>query len=98
ASRAGTGVQLKTIETFELGMPSVATRLSIRGVGNLPPNCLVADEPVAFAASLSKLVGDLRAERATRANGKLFAADRQRAMRTAALAGMMAVTGFTRKA
>ena len=35
-SRAGTGVQLKTIETFELGLPSVATSRSLRGIGTVP--------------------------------------------------------------
>ena len=48
-SRGGTGVQLKTIETFELGMPSVATRASLRGIGEIPGNCAVADDPVEFA-------------------------------------------------
>ena len=52
ASRAGTGVQLKTIETFELGLPSVATTRSIRGIANVPANCVVADDPREFAAAL----------------------------------------------
>jgi hypothetical protein len=52
ASRAGTGVQLKTIETFELGLPSVATGRSLRGIANVPANCIVADEPRAFADAL----------------------------------------------
>jgi hypothetical protein len=46
-SRAGTGVQLKTIETFELGLPSVATKRSLRGVDHVPANCTVTDDPVA---------------------------------------------------
>ena len=49
-SRAGTGVQLKTIETFELGLPAVATSRSLRGIGAVPANCVVADDPVEFAA------------------------------------------------
>lgn len=53
-SRAGTGVQLKTIETFELGLPSVATRSALRGVGYLPKNCVVCDDPVAFAKALEQ--------------------------------------------
>ena len=44
-SRAGTGVQLKTLETFELGLPAVATTRSLRGIDSLPGNCVVADEP-----------------------------------------------------
>ncbi|MBX3576530.1 MAG: glycosyltransferase [Rhizobiaceae bacterium] len=51
-SRAGTGVQLKTIETFENGLPSVATTRSLRGIEHLPANCIVADEPRAFADAL----------------------------------------------
>ena len=51
-SRAGSGVQLKTIETFELGLPAVATSRSLRGIGTLPANCIVADEPVEFARAL----------------------------------------------
>lgn len=51
-SRAGTGVQLKTIETFELGLPSVATSRSLRGIAGRPDNCVVADDPRAFAEAL----------------------------------------------
>lgn len=51
-SRAGTGVQLKTIETFELGLPAVATTHSLRGIGFLPENCRVADDPRSFAEGL----------------------------------------------
>ncbi len=51
-STAGSGVQLKTIETFELGLPSVATSLSLRGIGAPPQNCVVADDPAAFARAL----------------------------------------------
>lgn len=51
-SRAGTGVQLKTIETFELGLPSVATSHSLRGISYVPANCTVSDDPADFAAAL----------------------------------------------
>lgn len=51
-SRAGSGVQLKTIETFELGLPAVATSRSLRGIGSLPGNCTVADDPRRFADAL----------------------------------------------
>lgn len=53
-SRAGTGVQLKTIQTFELGLPSVATSLSLRGIGHRPQNCVEADDPAAFARALTQ--------------------------------------------
>ncbi|MBS9719421.1 glycosyltransferase [Tianweitania sp. BSSL-BM11] len=52
-SQAGSGVQLKTIETFELGMPAVATRSSLRGIADVPENCTVADDPAAFALALT---------------------------------------------
>lgn len=53
-SRAGTGVQLKTIETFEFGLPSVATRNALRGIDHLPKNCVVCEDPVAFARALEQ--------------------------------------------
>ena len=56
-SRGGTGVQLKTIETFELGLPSVATTSALRGIGHTPDNCVVADDPAAFAAAMVRLAG-----------------------------------------
>lgn len=51
-SRAGTGVQLKTIETFELGLPAIATAHSLRGIGHMPANCRLADDAETFAAAL----------------------------------------------
>lgn len=53
-SRAGTGVQLKTIETFELGLPSVATTSALRGIDHLPQNCVVCDDPAGFAEALEQ--------------------------------------------
>lgn len=55
-SQAGTGVQLKTIEAFELGLPCVATSRSLRGIDVLPPNCSVADDPKEFARALVQTV------------------------------------------
>ncbi len=52
ASRAGTGVQLKTLETFELGLPCVATTSALRGIAHVPASCTVTDDPVEFAAAL----------------------------------------------
>jgi len=54
-SRGGTGVQLKTIETFELGLPCVATSSALRGIGHVPDNCVLADDPAAFAAAMIRL-------------------------------------------
>lgn len=72
ASRSGTGVQLKTIETFEMGKPAVATPSSVRGIGELPMNCLVADDAPRFAAALAKLVNDVKSERTSLADGQAF--------------------------
>jgi Glycosyl transferases group 1 len=55
-SRAGTGVQLKSIETFELGLPAVATTRSLRGIDRIPENCVVADDAQEFAEALQRLV------------------------------------------
>ncbi|CAN7239240.1 glycosyltransferase family 4 protein [Rhizobium sp. LjRoot98] len=71
-SRGGTGVQLKTIETFELGMPSVATRASLRGIGALPGNCSVADDPAEFAKLLIDKVAQVRAGNHQRLSGAIF--------------------------
>ena len=59
-STAGSGVQLKTIETFELGLPSVATSRSLRGIDHRPANCVVTDDPVTFARALEAAARDVR--------------------------------------
>ncbi|MDH4412577.1 MAG: glycosyltransferase family 4 protein [Rhizobium sp.] len=72
-SRAGTGVQLKTIETFSLGLPSVATTSSVRGIAAIPDNCTIADDPAAFAAALNDKIRRARAGELQRLDGRLFA-------------------------
>ncbi|ESY66234.1 MULTISPECIES: glycosyltransferase family 4 protein [Mesorhizobium] len=59
-STAGSGVQLKTIETFELGLPSVATSRSLRGIDYRPANCVVTDDPHGFARALEAAAADIR--------------------------------------
>ncbi len=76
-SRAGTGVQLKTIETFELGLPSVATALSVRGIADIPDNCVVADDPVIFARAVSQMVARVRSGEDMTRSGKAFRAAQQ---------------------
>ena len=71
-SRTGTGVQLKTIETFEMGLPSVATPSALRGIAVRPDNCTVADEPQAFARSLIEMVGRSRAGEPLDSDGRAF--------------------------
>ena len=55
-SRSGTGVQLKSLETFELGLPAVATASSLRGIGDVPDNVVEADSAEDFARALVTLV------------------------------------------
>tara|TARA_R110002020_G_scaffold47500_3_gene135060 strand:+ start:1726 stop:2895 length:1170 start_codon:yes stop_codon:yes gene_type:complete len=71
-SRTGTGVQLKTIETFEMGLPSVATANALRGIARPPANCVSAEEPAAFAAALVDLVTRSRAGEALDLDGRVF--------------------------
>ncbi|MGU3574469.1 glycosyltransferase family 4 protein, partial [Brucellaceae bacterium C25G] len=71
-SVAGTGVQLKTIETFELGMPCVATTHSVRGITGIPANCVLTNEPAAFAAALEAQVKRARNGDRGRLDGKSF--------------------------
>lgn len=73
-SRAGSGVQLKTIETFELGLPSVATALSVRGIADIPDNCVVADDPIAFAKAVNAMVARVRAGEDLTCEGDAFRA------------------------
>lgn len=83
-ARAGTGVQLKTIETFELGLPAVATSRSLRGVGHLPANVVVADEPRAFADALVRAARDPMAD----ADGRDFHATQLKALDAAVVSGL----------
>ncbi|RIY00044.1 glycosyltransferase [Aureimonas flava] len=79
ATRGGTGVQLKTIETLEEGMPAVATPSALRGIGAaLPANLRVADDPRGFAQALVDLVRRERGGETLRLDGRPFA-ERQRA-------------------
>ncbi|PSH70907.1 glycosyl transferase [Phyllobacterium brassicacearum] len=73
-SRAGTGVQLKTIETFEIGLPSVATALSVRGIADIPANCVVTDDPVRFAHAINAMVARVHAGEDLTCSGEGFRA------------------------
>ena len=91
-SRGGTGVQLKTIETFEAGMPSVATRSSLRGIDAVPDNCVMADTPEAFAAALVDQVRAVRSGQTGPVSGHDFH-ERQKAALLAGLsAGLLALS------
>ncbi|MGL4240161.1 MAG: glycosyltransferase [Beijerinckiaceae bacterium] len=90
-SKAGTGIQLKTIETFQMGRPAVATPSSVRGLASLPTNCLVADDAASFTAALIKLVNDVRAERTMPADGGAFVSRQRDGMRAAVKAALAAL-------
>jgi hypothetical protein len=74
ATKGGTGVQLKTIEALEEGMPAVATPEALRGVAHPPANLSVRADPAGFAAALVALVEAERRGEAIRADGSRFAA------------------------
>lgn len=90
SSRAGTGVQLKTIEAMQLGMPAVATPLSCRGFTALPANFTLADTPADFAAALVGRLGAIRAGDRQRIDGAAFLDGQSAALAEALARGLSA--------
>ena len=80
ASRAGTGVQLKSLEAFELGLPAVATVSSLRGIGEVPGNVLRADTAEEFAGALTLLVDRQRTGEIVDLDGSVFREKQIKAM------------------
>jgi glycosyltransferase involved in cell wall biosynthesis len=80
SSRSGTGVQLKTIEALELGLPTVATTLSCRGFTAMPGNVTRADTPADFAKALVARVAAIRAGDRQRVDGAAFMAGQRAAL------------------
>jgi glycosyltransferase involved in cell wall biosynthesis len=91
-SRAGTGVQLKTIEAFQLGKPAVATPLSLRGFADIPGNVRIADDGPAFAAALVRLVADVRAGRVGPGDGAAFMASQREQMQGVIAQGLARIS------
>lgn len=89
-SRAGTGVQLKTIEAMQLGLPAVATRLSCRGFTELPANFTVADSAADFARGLVDRLSEIRAGSPQRLDGGAFVARQQAALAAGIARGLAA--------
>lgn len=78
ATRGGTGVQLKTLEVLEEGMPAVATTPALRGIdGARPANLRIADDPRSFAAALVSAIAADRDGQAVRLDGRAFAQQRR---------------------
>ncbi len=72
ASREGTGVQLKSIETFEMGLPAVATQSSVRAIAQVPDNVLIEDDPKRFAQTLANHVVNVRTSQVRDIDGAGF--------------------------
>lgn len=88
-SRSGTGVQLKTIEAFQTGMPCIATHSSVRGIGGIPPNCRVEDEARAYADALNEMVEAVRVGTIQRIDGNGFANDQRQRLQQAMQKGLL---------
>ncbi|MDY8107949.1 glycosyltransferase family 4 protein [Fulvimarina sp. 2208YS6-2-32] len=88
ATKAGTGIQLKTLETFEEGMPAVATGQALRGVSYLPSNVRKADRAGDFANALIDLVDKERSGRIGRLDGAVFAGTQLARLDEAVAAGL----------
>lgn len=92
-SRAGTGVQLKTIQAMQLGLPAVTTGLSCRGFTALPENFTLADAPRDFAAALLARLGQIRGGDPQRADGAAFLQRQQAALAAGLAQGLKAASG-----
>lgn len=87
-ARGGTGVQLKTIETFEAGLPCVATSLSLRGIDRKPDNCLVSDNSADFASLLADHARKVRDGSVQDADGRAFLKSQRDALDAALIKGV----------
>lgn len=93
SSRAGTGVQLKTIEAVQLGLPAVATSLSCRGFTALPANFTLADTAEDFARLVTERVAAIRAGDRQRIDGAAFMAAQRLALADGLAQGLAAALG-----
>ena len=93
SSRAGTGVQLKTIEAMQLGLPAVATALSCRGFTALPANFTLADTAGDFARAVTERVAAIRAGDRQRIDGAAFMASQRRALADGLARGLATALG-----
>lgn len=93
SSRAGTGVQLKTIEAMQLGLPAVATTLSCRGFTEMPANFTLADTAEDFARALTERVAAIRSGDRQRIDGAAFMASQRNALADGLARGLAAARG-----
>ena len=87
-SRSGTGVQLKTIEAFQMGMPCCATVSSVRGIVDLPDNCVVEDDAKKFAKALNNMVKNRKSGKLVRLDGEKFTASQRDALHSGLAVGL----------
>lgn len=92
-SRAGSGIQLKTLEAFELGLPTVATASSTRGISSLPSNCAIENDPRKFAGELVRLA---RMGKTGDIDGRLFHSKQKAAMLSALNEGICVLQAKSR--
>jgi polysaccharide biosynthesis protein PslH len=52
---AGTGVSMKVLEAAYAGWPVVTTTIGARGIGDLPENVRIVDDPTHYAQSLRRM-------------------------------------------
>lgn len=83
-SRAGSGVQVKTLDAIATGRPVVATTVALRGLGDPPAGVRSADDPARFAA----LLGEAR-----EGAGPAWGQERRRAFDAAVAAAIAEVAG-----
>jgi glycosyltransferase involved in cell wall biosynthesis len=93
SSRAGTGVQLKTIEAMQLGLPAVATTLSCRGFTALPANFTLADTAEGYARAVTERVTAIRTGDRQRIDGAAFMASQRRALADGLARGLATTIG-----
>ncbi len=92
-ARGGTGVQLKTIETFEAGLPSVATNLSLRGISLRPSNCDITDDPQTFSTLLIAKADEVRTGKSLDLDGLSFYQAQRDALDAALKIGISTLRG-----
>jgi hypothetical protein len=69
--RYGAGTKRKLLQTLAIGTPAVSTSIGAEGFGLIDrTHVLIADEPAAFAASITELVRDDRLWRRLARNGR----------------------------
>ncbi len=86
------GVQLKTIETFERGPSLRRDAASVRGIDAVPALCRVADTPEAFAAAIVALLGAPGIARDADA-GRRFHAEQKTRLQAALATGLAQIEG-----